>query len=142
MSPILKILIGIAATSGMTWINHGPLGNGEALVNRLEKQAKSVVVATEIPGIEVRLGRDPLARLVTLSGQADTFQREGQGELKGINDRVGAIDGISGVRWSDEPEKKTIPLFLETLLQTILAYLIGLGVTFLFWGRPKREGYL
>jgi hypothetical protein len=142
MSPALKFLIGLAAVSGMSWIHHGPLGNGGALVSGLETKARTAVAATEIPGIEVRLGRDPLSRSATLSGQADRFQREGQGELKGLNDLVRDVDGISGVRWTDEPETKAVPLLLESLLQTILAYLIGLGIAFLLWGRRKHEGYL
>jgi hypothetical protein len=142
MSPALKFLIGLAAVSGMSWIHHGPLGNGEALVSGLETKARTAVAATELPGIEVRLGRDPLSRSATLSGQADRFQREGQGELKGLNELVRDVDGISGVRWADEPETRAIPLLLESLLQTFLAYLIGLGIAFLLWGRRKHDGYL
>lgn len=141
MSPTLKFLVGVAAVSGLAWIHHGPLGNGEAFVRGLEGQARTAVAATEVPGIEVRLGRDPLSRQAILSGEADAFQREGQGELKGINDLVGEIEGISGVRWTDEPEERSIPLLLETWLQVLLAYLVGLGVAWLLWGRPKREGF-
>jgi hypothetical protein len=89
----------------------------------------------------VRLGRDPMTRIATVSGNADPFQREGQGELKGIKDHVRDVPGISGVRWADEPGGTEIPLFLELLLQLILAYLAGLGIAKLLFGRRKREGF-
>ena len=103
MSPAVKFLIGLVAVLLMGWIYHGPLGNGEALIGRLEAQARAAVVASEVPGVEVRLGRDPLSREATLSGPANDYQREGMGQFPGLNDRVAAIEGISGVRWSNPP---------------------------------------
>jgi hypothetical protein len=105
MSPAVKFLTGLAAVIAMGWIHHGPLGNGEALVQRLETQAQTAVAATEVPGIQVRLSRDPLSRSATISGQADEFQREGQGSLKGINDLVRETEGISDVQWSEPPAR-------------------------------------
>jgi hypothetical protein len=139
MSPALKFLIGIVAVAVMTWLNHGPLGNGAALVDDIEARAKAAVVATEVPGIDIRLEREPLSRLATLTGDADPFQREGQGELKGINDHVADIEGVSGIRWSDEPKRAAFPLLAETLLLTLAAYLLGLALAWLLWGR-KRDG--
>ena len=141
MSPALKFLAGLAAVAAMGWVHHSMLGNGERLVGSLEGQAREAVAATELPGIDVRLGRDPLSRLATLSGYADPFQREGQGELKGINDHVRDVPGISGVRWADEPEKTAVPLFAELLVQLIAAYLVGLGLGRLLFDRRKREGF-
>lgn len=141
MSRTLKFLIGLAAVAIMGGAHHGPLGNGEALVGKIEAASKQAVAATQVPGIDVSLGRDPLTRFATLSGNADPFQREGQGELKGINDRVREIEGVSGVRWTDEAEQTAIPLLLEVLLQLLIAYLIGLGIAWLLFGRRKREGF-
>lgn len=141
MSPALKFLIGLALVAALGWIHHGPLGNGEKLIGDLERQAKTVAAATQVPGVDVTLGRDPLSRLATFTGNADSFQREGQGELKGLNDRVRDLEGISGVRWTDEPEKTAIPLFLEVLAQLLAAYLIGIGIARLLFGRKKREGF-
>ncbi len=100
MSPFLKFLIGLAAVVLMGWIYHGPVGNGEALINRLEAQARTAVAAGEVPGVEVRLQRDPLARAATLSGPANDFQREGMGQFPGLNDRVRAVEGISSIEWA------------------------------------------
>lgn len=141
MSPAVKFLIGLAAAIGATWLHHGPLGGGEALIGALEARARAVVAETELPGIGVQLGRDPLSRVATLSGEADAFQREGQGELKGLNDLVGEIEGIAGVRWADEPEQGGLPLLLESILLSSLAYLAGLAIAWFLWGRRKREGF-
>ena len=142
MSPAVKFLIGLAAVLLMGWVYHGPLGNGERLIDGLERQARASVAGTRLPGIEVQLGRDPLSRHATLSGSADRFQREGQGSLKGINDLVDEIPGISGFHWTDEPaEARVMPLLLEAFVQVLLAYLVGLAIAWLFWGRKRREGY-
>jgi hypothetical protein len=103
MSPGVKFLIGLAAVMLMGWIYHGPVGNGEALVSRLETQAKAAVAASEVPGIEVRLDRDPLSRAATLSGAANDFQRDGMGGFPGINERVRAVGGISSIKWANPP---------------------------------------
>ena len=141
MSPMLKFLIGLAAVVLMGWAHHSALGNGAAFIDRIEAQAKQTVAAAQVPGVDVRLGREPLSRLATFSGDADAFQREGQGELKGFNDRVREVAGVSGVRWPDEAEKTGIPLLLEVLLQLLAAYLIGLGIAWLLFGRRKRVGF-
>ena len=35
-----------------------------------------------------------------------------------------------------------MPLLLETLIAILLAYLIGVGIAWLFFGRAKRDSYL
>lgn len=143
MSPLVKFLIGWAAVIAAAWLYHGPLGNGAAYIEGIEAQARAVVAETDLPGVDVRLGRGPLSRTATLSGEADAFQREGQGELKGLNDLVGEVEGVSDVRWADEPDNDgfTLPLLAELLILASLAYLIGLGVGRLLWGRKKRDGF-
>ncbi len=103
MPAYLKFLIGLGAVLVMTWLGHGPLGGGARLVDRLEGEARAAVAKTEVPGVDVRLQRDPLARKAILSGPADQFQREGQGSLKGLDDIVGGIEGISGLEWTNPP---------------------------------------
>lgn len=144
MSRWLKLLIGLAATLLAGWIWHAPMGNGERLVSRLEAEAKAKVAETDLPGIEVRMGRDPLSRAATLSGPADQFQREGQGEFQGIDDRVGGVKGISGISWTDDqrPQGRVAPLLLELLGAMIAAFLIGLGIARFLFGREKKESYL
>jgi len=101
MSALPKFLIGLVAVIAMGWLSHGPLGNGEALIARLEAQARAAVAASEVPGVEVRLERDPLARVAILSGPANDYQREGMGQFPGLNDRIREIEGISAHRWAN-----------------------------------------
>jgi hypothetical protein len=142
MKPWVKILIGLAAVLLAGWVWHGPLGHGAAYVNAVEQRAQATVAATNVPGVSVRLGRDPLSRHATLSGAADAFQREGQGELKGLNDIVAEVEGVSGYGWTDEGNGGfVLPLLAELLLWMTLAYLAGLALGWLLFGREKREGF-
>ena len=35
-----------------------------------------------------------------------------------------------------------MPLLVETLMLVILAYLVGIGIGYLLFGRPERKNYL
>ena len=62
-------------------------------------------------------------------------------DVPGINDRVQAVPGMSGLRW--EPSGRVVPLIAETLGIAALAWAIGLGLGWLiFRPKRKREGYL
>ena len=89
-------------------------------------------------------GRDPLARAARLSGPANDLQREGLGSQKGVSDYVRDVEGVADVRWADEPRngRRIVPLLLETMALAALAYLIGLGLGWLLWGRRRREGFV
>ena len=145
MSGFSKFLIGLACALIAGWLWHGPLGQGDAFLDSLERQAQAVVTGAEVAGVEAHFRRDPMSRVVTLSGPADPFQREGQGLFPGLNDRIGAIEGISGIRWQDDPASgsRIMPMILETLCFALITFLIGLGLgRLIFRPRRKREGYL
>ena len=144
MSRTVKFSIGLVAALLTGWIYYGPLGHGQALVDGIEAQARAAVERTEVPSVTVTLGHDPLSRTATLSGPADAFQREGQGELPGLTEIVSGVPGIGPVQWADEPAAGgfSAPLIVETLAAVLLAYLIGFGAGWLFFGRPRREHYL
>ena len=91
----------------------------------------------------VRLDRDPLGRNAVLSGRANDLQREGLGSQLGISDYVREVEGIGTVRWADEPERErnALPLLVETMILAAFAYLLGLGLGWLLWGRRRREGF-
>jgi len=143
MPASLKATIGLLIALVAAWIWHGPLGNGERLVSGLERRAEQAVARSEVPGIRVSLSHDPLARAATLSGQANDLQREGLGSQMGVSDYVREVEGIGPVRWADEPAPGTriVPLVAETMARAALAYLIGLGLGWLLWGRRRREGF-
>ncbi len=101
MSNWLKLLIGAAAALATGLISHGPLGRGEAFAISLEARVNDEVRKAELPNVTARLERSPLSREVVLTGNTNDFQREGMGQLPGINDRIRAIPGISGLRWDE-----------------------------------------
>jgi hypothetical protein len=143
MPAYAKLLIGLAAALLAGWIAHGPLGQGEAYIGRLEAQSAAIVREADIPGVAVRMERAPLTRQAVLSGPADDFQREGMGQFPGLNDRVAGLGGVASIRWADEPSagRRPIPLLAETELLVLLFFLAGLGLAKLLF-RPRREGYL
>ena len=142
MTRPVKILIGLVAALLMGWVWHGPAGQGEALVGALEQQAKMAAANAELPGISVRMVRDPLSRKAVLSGTANDLQREGLGSQQGVKDYVRAVKGMAGVSWDDEPRAGGLPLLAETLILVALFYLIGLGLGGLLFGRRKRQSFL
>jgi len=101
MPAFAKFLTGLAVALAAGWISHAPLGRGEAFVDRLEARAEARIHETRLAGLQVRFPRDPLSRQAVLSGEADEFQREGMGLLPGIDDRIRAVPGVSGVRWEE-----------------------------------------
>jgi hypothetical protein len=101
MPAFAKILVGLALALLAGWISHGPLGQGEAFIDSLESRAKAEIREADVPGVDVRFRRDPLERRAILTGPANDFQREGQGLFPGINDRILAIPGVSGVHWDE-----------------------------------------
>ena len=101
MSPLVKFLIGLAAALLAGWIAHGPLGQGEAFIDRLDAQSKAVIRQWELP-VQVRFERNPLSREAILSGHIDRFQREGVPNFPGIEGRVAMVPGVSGIRWEGD----------------------------------------
>lgn len=144
MSRTVKLLIGLVAALLVAWLQHGPLGAGEALVGRLEDQARSAVATSEVPGVGVEFPRDPLSRTAILAGPANDFQRRGMGEMPGLTGLVESIEGVAKVRWADDPATggNGIPLIVEVLAAAALAWLVGLGIGWVLFGRRKRESYL
>jgi hypothetical protein len=143
MPTLAKFLIGLALALAAGWAWHGPFGQGRMLVADLETRARVAAAQAELPGIEVRLPRDPLSRLATLSGPANDLQREGMGSQKGVSDYVREVDGISGVRWADEPDGGVVlPLLVETLILNALGFLVGFGLGRLLLGRRRRQSFL
>jgi hypothetical protein len=136
-----KLLIGLAAALLAAWLSYGPMGQSEAFAGGLEARARGMVRYAELPGVEVHMSRAPLSRVAILAGTANDFQRNGIGDLPGIDGRIASIPGVAGVRWADEPAGFAIPLLAELLGLAALAWLIGLGLGWLLF-RPRREGFL
>jgi hypothetical protein len=144
MPAFVKLLIGLGAALLAGWISHGPLGQGEAFIASLEARSKAEVREAAVAGVDVRFPRDPLRREAILSGPANDFQREGQGLFPGLNDRVGAVPGVAGLRWEDAQAQAgptRLPLIAETLALVAGANLLGVALAWAFF-RRRREHYL
>jgi hypothetical protein len=138
-----KLLVGFLALLLMGWIWNGPAGRGEAFAAALDTQARAAIAPLDVPGIAVRMARDPIRRVAIMSGPADDIQREGMGSGMGLADYVRAVPGIAAVRWTDEPGAPGgLPLLVETWILLILAYALGLGLGALLFGRRKRQSFL
>lgn len=87
------VLAGVAAITGFTALWHGPLGAGDRLAQDAEAHARRILDRYEMPMIQAKLQRGPLARRLILSGPADEFQRS---ELVRILDET---PGVLDVRW-------------------------------------------
>lgn len=102
MAAPLKLLIGLALALAVGWLSHGPIGRGEAFVNGMEQRAKGMIQIAAIPGVDVQFSRDPLSREAIVTGHANDFQRNGMGDLEGLNGRLLMIPGVSSVRWAED----------------------------------------
>lgn len=93
MNRRILLLAGVAATVAFSALWHGPFGAGDRLAGEAETSARATLVKYELPMIQARMQRGPLARRLVLSGPADDFQRS---ELVRILDEA---PGVLEVRW-------------------------------------------
>ena len=93
MNSRIIVLTGLAATLGFSALWHGPLGAGDRLVQRVERDVRARLDRDEMYQVQGRLQRGPLARRLILWGPADDFQRS---ELVR---RLDQTPGVVDVRW-------------------------------------------
>jgi hypothetical protein len=115
--------IGIVAAIGLAALWHGPLGGADRFSTEVERGLQKTLVYYEMPQISAHLHHGPLTRRVSLSGQADDFQR---GELVRLMDDV---PGVSDTAWSANDGGP--PLIVEGGLVAVLGFLLGLLVAYL-----------
>ena len=160
-----KLLIGYLVTLLIGWLFYGPLGQGDAYATVLQQRADFVLGHSGVPNLQARIGRAPLTRTVFLCGPTIDFQRNGTlnwqngaNDFPGLDGRMQLIGGIARVVWDppapsangDTPPCRPggpaatggFPLLVELLGLASLAWLIGLGLGWVFRRRPARKGYL
>ena len=159
MSRWLKLLIGLLVTLLVGWLYEGPLGRGEAYATLLQQRADFVLRISEVPNLQARIGHSPLTRTVFLCGATNDFQRHGIRDLPGLDGRMLQVGGIAGVVWdppapsanADTPpcrpdgpraEGGGVPLLVELFGLALVAWLVGLGLGWVFRRKPPRKGYL
>ena len=86
-------MLGVAATLAATAIYHGPMGKGDALAAKIERDARAELDRQEMFQVHARLERGPLRRRLILSGPADDFQRGALPEI------MATVPGVDDVAW-------------------------------------------
>ena len=118
------LLIGVAAISLAVPLWHGPFGGGERFAARSEGLARGELKWLEMEQIKAGLERNPLTRVLRVSGPANDFQ---QAELARILDTT---PGVSKVLWPHE-RSWSMPLLAELALLSLLPFLAGLLFSYL-----------
>lgn len=134
------MLMGIAATVAAAGLWHGPLGAGDRFADRVDVIAKQTMAYNLVPQINAVMQRQPLARRVLLSGQADEFQRIES--LRIMDD----IPGIIDVRWvkadgSYAAGSRILPLAVEAQMLGLLGFAVGMIVMYLLELRRRANLY-
>ena len=140
MTRTRTVLLGIAATIAFAGLWHGPLGAGERFADRADKVAKMTMAYNLVPQIKRRMQRDPLARRILLTGDADEFQRIES--LRIMDD----IPGIIDVRWVKKDGSYAaggfvMPLALEAQLLALLGFVVGMIVMYILELRRRNNEF-
>jgi hypothetical protein len=108
---------------------HGPFGAADRFAARIERSARSVLVANYAPkGINVHIHHAPLTRQLILSGPGDDFQRTEAARLLRL------IPGVGDAAWT---QSARIPLIVEGAIAALLGFLFGLLLAYL--GELRRR---
>jgi len=121
----LRVAAGAVLVLALGALWHGPLGAGERLASTVDRTSRQVLIDWEMPQVRAHLDRGPLRRTLTLSGQADDFQRI---ELVRIMDDV---PGVGSVRWSDMKAPFALPLIVEAELAALVCFSLGILLSYL-----------
>ena len=139
MSPVVKLLIGIAAMVLSAWVFHGPAGYGARLIERLDAQVQPIVAKQELPGVTASFLQSPLSRDLRFSGVANDFQRQRFVEII----QEANIWGLKTVGWAPgsggAAGARGLPLFVESLIFQIVAFMLGIAAAYGIFGRATRN---
>ncbi len=94
MDGLIKGLIGAGGASLLAWGAHSM--TGADYVNGIESEAQASLAEGEFGGVTLSMQRDPLSRVVVLSGVTDPEERAPIEAHLRANSKVGAI------RWADD----------------------------------------
>lgn len=127
----LSIPFGAVAVLILTALWHGPLGTADGFRTQVDSAVRFTLDDWEMSEVQGRLAHGPLSRTVVLSGPADNFQR---GELVRI---IGAVPGVSDVRWTQGRRTFEVPLLAEMELWGFVGF--GLGLMLAWFIEMRRR---
>ena len=116
---------GAAAAMAAAALWHGPAGTAVSFAATVESDARAELERLDMGAVNVRLERGPMRRSLVLDGPADAFQRR---ELRRLMDET---VGIADARWETQPGGLTLPLIVEAMLASLVAFSFGLLFAYL-----------
>ncbi len=129
----MSLLAGIAAVLALVALWHGPGGAAARFASAVETGSRQTLDAFEMTQVEARLDRQPLTRVLVLSGPADDFQRR---ELVRIMDE---LPGVAKVRWTSSGPASVLPLLPEAALAALVGFGLGLLLAYLIELRRRSR---
>ena len=125
---LIVAISGLVALAGAVFW-HGPLGGADRFTSKVEGDVARTLTYYEMTQVRAHLHRDPLTRRVLMSGTANDFQR---------NELVRLMEDIPGVSRASWDGSAGLPLIVESLLTSLLGFLLGL---LLAYGIELRRRY-
>jgi hypothetical protein len=125
------LIVGMAATLALAALWHGPVGGARHFEGKVQYAIQKNLIYYEMTRVSAHLHHGPLTREVVLSGPADDFQR---GELVALMDE---LPGVSSATWSSS--EAGMPLILEGLAVSVVGFLFGLLLAYLFELRRRHN---
>jgi hypothetical protein len=127
----VALVIGGVAALGLAALWHGPLGGAGHFEAKVQYAIEKNLSYYEMRQVSAHLHHGPLTREIVLWGPADDFQR---GELVALMDE---LPGVSSASWS--PGAIGTPLILEGLAVSVVGFLFGLLLAYLFELRRRHN---
>ena len=134
MNPYLGLALGVAATSAAAFAWHGPGGAADRFASAVDRDVRILLDNYEMEAIDVGLQRDPLARRILLSGEADDFQRAEMVRMMEVR------NGVGEARWNRPPMLTyPLPLLVEAIAMGLAAFALGLVIASRIFTRPQER---
>ena len=127
------LLLGALATLAAASLWHWPGGAADRFTATAERTMRITLDHYEMPGVAVRLQRDPLTRTLRFNGPADGFQRS---EIL----RIGLeVPGVADTAWAGRPAQRALPLLAEVMLMALACFAIGAVLAYIAALRRRAE---
>jgi hypothetical protein len=119
-----SLIAGVLAVLAVNALWHWPARAGNRFAVTVDRIVAEELQRLEMPEISAKVVRSPVRRTLILSGPANDFQ---QAEFVRIMETA---PGVASARWGARTGLE-LPLVIETILFSLLAFLAGLFLSYL-----------